>query len=150
MRDVPPTARVLGLAGLLPQLACLAVAWLGPPVWKDAASTIAALYAALILSFLGGTWWGLAAGAPAAERRAALGWLWTAAVMPSLIALACLAPLAFGWLWPEPSLVMLGGALLIALGVDVRLAGLAPRWWLQLRVPLSVVLGTVTLAIALS
>lgn len=148
MRDVPARARLLGLAGLLPQIAAALTAWFGPEEWRLVASTGAAFYAALILSFLGGTWWGLAATAPAAERRAALGWMWVAAVLPSLVGLACLAPLALGLRWPEPSLVMLGSALLVALAVDARAGAIAPQWWMQLRVPLSVGLGTLTLLIA--
>ena len=148
MRDIPNMPRWLGLAGLLPQFACAAVVWLGPSDWIVPAQRIAAIYAGLILSFLGGMWWGIAAGAPAAERRNALGWLWIAAVTPSLIALACLIPLALDAGPLEPSLVMLGAALLVSLGVDARLGALAPRWWMQLRVPLSVLLGAATLATA--
>ena len=149
MRQVPTTARWLGLLGLVPQVALLLAVLAGPPEWNLALRTLAAFYGATILSFLGGTWWGIAAGAPAAERRRALGWLWFAAVTPSLIAIACLAPLALGWPWPEPSLVMLSGALLVALGVDAKLGALAPRWWMGLRVPLSIGLGAATLALAL-
>ena len=149
MRDVPSRARFLGLAGLLPQIACLLAVYFGPAEWRETAFVTAALYAALILSFLGGTWWGLAAGAPAAERRSALGWLWLAAVLPSLVALAALAPFALGYTGAEPSLMMLGGALLVALAVDGRLSSLAPRWWLSLRVPLSIGLGVLTFLIAL-
>jgi hypothetical protein len=98
-----------------------------PAEWREAALAIAFAYAALILSFLGGMWWGIAAAAPAAQRRKALGWLWIAAVLPSLVALACFLPWALDWAWPEPSLVMLGGALLVTLGVDAKLGALAPR-----------------------
>ena len=95
-------------------------------------------------------WWGIAAAAPAAQRRRTLGWLWIAAVLPSLVALACFLPWALDWEWPEPSLVMLGGALLVSLGVDAKLGALAPRWWLALRVPLSTGLGLATIAAALA
>lgn len=150
MREIPKFPRWLGLAGLLPQLACAAIVWFGPQEWYDASQRLAAIYAGLILSFLGGMWWGIAAGAPAAERRSALGWLWVAAVTPSLVALACLVPLAFGTGPLEPTLVMLGAALLISLGVDARLGQLAPPWWMRLRVPLSVLLGSATIATALA
>jgi hypothetical protein len=44
---------------------------------------------------------------------------------------------------------ILGISLIAALAVDWRLVrdGLAPRWWLGLRVPLSLGLGGLTLAI---
>jgi hypothetical protein len=150
MQSVPALPRWLGLAGLLPQFTCLAVLYAGPAEWREAALAITFAYAALILSFLGGIWWGIAAAAPAAQRRKALGWLWIAAVLPSLVALACFLPWALDWAWPEPSLVMLGGALLVSLGVDAKLGALAPRWWLALRVPLSTGLGLATIAAALA
>ncbi|MEE3218277.1 MAG: DUF3429 domain-containing protein [Pseudomonadota bacterium] len=150
MQSVPALPRWLGLAGLLPQFTCVAVLYAGPAEWREAALAIAFAYAALILSFLGGMWWGIAAAAPAAQRRKALGWLWIAAVLPSLVALACFLPWALDWAWPEPSLVMLGGALLVSLGVDAKLGALAPRWWMTLRVPLSTGLGLATIAAALA
>ena len=150
MGKVPFWPRLLGLAGLLPQIACAAVLWLGPAEWREAALRIAVVYAALILSFLGGMWWGIAAGAPAAERRKALRWLWIAAVLPSLVALACFLPWAFGWQWPEPSMIMLASALLLSLGIDSRLIPLAPRWWLALRVPLSLGLSAATFLCAIA
>lgn len=150
MQSVPALPRWLGLAGLLPQFTCVAVLYAGPAEWREAALAIAFAYAALILSFLGGMWWGIAAAAPAAQRRKALGWLWIAAVLPSLVALACFLPWALDWAWPEPSLVILGGALLVTLGVDAKLGALAPRWWMALRVPLSTGLGLATIAAALA
>lgn len=150
MQPVPALPRWLGVAGLLPQFTCVAVLYAGPAEWREAALAIAFAYAALILSFLGGMWWGIAAAAPAAQRRKALGWLWIAAVLPSLVALACFLPWALDWAWPEPSLVMLGGALLVTLGVDAKLGALAPRWWMTLRVPLSTGLGLATIAAALA
>lgn len=145
--DVPPLARLLGLAGLLPQLLALLVVASGNPNWTFSALALAFAYAALILSFLGGLWWGLAARAGADAPS----WLWVAAVAPSLIALATAIPWAIGAAWPGPSLVILGATLIGALVVDVRLVrlGLAPRWWLKLRTPLSVGLGVLSIGTAL-
>ena len=142
--------QVLGMAGLLPPIAYVLALNLGPPEWRDAALAIAFAYAALIYSFIGGMWWAFAAAAPAAERRQSLGWLWVAAVLPSLVGLAAFLPWAFGLPWPEPSLAMLGGALLLSPAIDARLGPLAPRWWIALRVPLSLGLGITTLLAALS
>lgn len=150
MRDIPSLPRLLGLAGLVPQVACVAALYLGPAEWHQAAREIAFGYAALLFSFLGGTWWGIAAAAPAAERRQALGWLWLAAVAPTLIATGTFLPWVFDSTWPEPSLVMLGGAILMSPAVDAKLGPLAPRWWMALRVPLSIGLGATTLAAALA
>ena len=148
MRKVPRWPRLLGLAGLLPQVACLAAALFGPDTYAEPARELAAIYAALIFTFLGGTWWGLAASAPAAERRGGLAWAWICAILPSLIALAGLGAWTLGIVVLEPVLVMLGAGILLALLVDLRIGSLGPRWWLDLRAPLSLGLGTATLAIA--
>lgn len=49
------------------------------------------------------------------------------------------------------SLHFLGFAILISLIVDfqLRTAGLGPPWWLGLRIPLSLGLGTLTVGLAL-
>lgn len=151
MTRIPPLPRLLGLAGILPQAACAVLVWLGDGgVAADRALLAGGLYAGLILSFLGGLWWGLAASAPAAQGRGVLGWVWVAAVLPSLIAFAA----GLWWLadprQPQPALVVLAFALLASPLVDRRLAGmaLAPRWWMSLRWPLSLALGLATLALA--
>lgn len=144
---MPPTiARLLGFAGLLPHIAVVLVLLERNPELRFSALSMGYAYAALILSFLGGIWWGLAARAEKAPD-----WLWIAAVMPSLIALASAVPWATGYAWPGPSLIVIGVALIAALGVDWQLqrSGLAPDWWLRLRVPLSLGLGTLTIAMAL-
>ncbi|MBY0284173.1 MAG: DUF3429 domain-containing protein [Sphingomonas sp.] len=143
---MPPTiARLLGFAGLLPHIAVVLVLLERNNELRFFALAMGYAYAALILSFLGGIWWGFAARA---ER--APGWLWVAAVIPSLIALASFLPWATGEPWPGPSLIVIGVALIAALGVDWQLhrLGLAPDWWLRLRLPLSLGLGTLSIAMA--
>lgn len=142
----PALARLLGLAGLLPQVAVVLVLLEQNSELRFSALAMGYAYAALILSFLGGLWWGLAARADAPPA-----WLWVAAVVPSLLALASAVPWAVGDAWPGPSLVVLGVALIAALGVDWQLqrTGIAPGWWLALRVPLSVGLGALTVLMAL-
>lgn len=139
-RQVPALPRALGAAGLLPQGAAALLVALHQPLLANVAVLLAAAYAALILSFLGGLWWGLAAASPAAPR-----WLWLAAVAPSLWALAALAGgIALGW--PPATLLPLALAILLSLLVDRRLTalGIAPHWWLRLRVPLSAGLALLT------
>lgn len=143
---LPRIARWLGYAGLLPQLALVAVLLQGRLDERFIALSIAYAYAALILSFLGGLWWGLAART---ERSPA--WLWFAAVAPSLIALASAWPWAVGEPWPGPSLILLGVTLIGSLTVDRALAraAIAPPGWMGLRLPLSLGLGGLTLLAAL-
>jgi Protein of unknown function (DUF3429) len=140
---LPRLAFFLGLSGILPQLMAGAVL-LHPP--HAAFGQFAAfLYAALIFSFLGGLWWGVAATNPTASR-----WLYCIAVMPSLIAFAA------GLIWiartglPGQSLMIVGLGLLVAPFVDWQLdrRGLVPKGWLAMRIILSTGLGVLTLLIA--
>ena len=103
-------------------------------------------YAAVILSFLGGLWWmaGLLSG------RTGEGF-YALAVAPSLIAWAALLPWCFGWSWPGPSLLVLGGSLLASPLVDRQLARTMtlPADWLRLRMVLAGGLGLSTMALAM-
>ena len=142
----PPLPRWLGLAGLLPQLAAVSVVLSGDSPLHFSALAMGYAYAALILSFLGGIWWGIGA-----SRANPPGWLWIVAIAPSLVALGTAVPWALGEPWPGPSLLVLGMALIGALGVDYLLAQrkLTPIWWMSLRIPLSLGLGTLTLLLAI-
>ena len=150
MSRIPGTPRLLGFAGILPQAIAAAAVYAGPEEWSEPARFVAFAYAALIFTFLGGAWWGLVASAPAAQRRGTHGWAWIAAVLPSLLALAGFVLLALELVPLEPLLVALGGGLLLSPVVDAKLGTLAPRWWMALRVPLSLALGVLTLAAALA
>ena len=140
---LPRVASFLGLAGIVPQLLAGLVS-LHPP--HMAFGQFAAfLYGALILSFLGGMWWGVAATNPNASR-----WLYFVAVLPTLVAFVA------GLLWivrtgsPGQSLLIVGLGLLFAPLVDWQLhrRGMVPKGWLTLRVILSTGLGVLTLLLA--
>lgn len=133
-----PTARLLGFAGLLPQFAFVGLQIARPdPGW----SVLAFAYGALILSFLGGIWWGVAAG-----RRGGDAPLVAVAVVPTLVAMALLigALNRLTLRWP---LVLLGSAIMLTLLVDRELArrGEVPADWMRLRIPLSLGLGALTI-----
>lgn len=136
-------ALVLGVAGLAPQ----ALALLATFSEADRYTGLAAgyFYAALIFSFLGGLWWGVAA-----SRKDAPEWLYYAAVVPSLIAFATGIPWMIGGTWPGPSLMLLGVCILASGFVDYRLLerALIDRSLFVLRVGLSVGLGVATIALA--
>jgi uncharacterized membrane protein len=146
MNSIPADARLLGFAGLLPQALLLLAALLGGPTWHFASLALGYMYAALIFSFLGGLWWGLAAASERASRR-----IYLVAVLPSLFALASAIPWIIGEKWPGPSLYLLATGLLASLLVDQRLAatGVAPPWWMSLRVPLSSGLALLTTGLAI-
>jgi hypothetical protein len=143
---LPPIARWLGYAGLLPQIAAVTMVASGDLYWHFAALALAYAYAALILSFSGGLWWGLAARSEGLAPK----WMWAVAVAPSLIALISAVPWTIGAPWPEPSLGWLGLSILGSLLVDFRFQriGLAPAGWMALRAPLAIGLGLLTLAAA--
>lgn len=160
---VPRLALVLGYAGLLPMAgALLLVAYArvrlaadpypffhGPWfLWQQLAAFGSLIYAGLILSFLGGMWWGQASRAFASES------IFAGAVVPSLLAFALLLLGMLGVAWtgsPRRSLIALGAAIVATLPIDQLLVrrGIAPLWWMRLRVPLSLGLGLGTIAIGL-
>ncbi len=145
---LPPIAQWLGLAGLLPQVVAVLLILDGEPAWRFSAAAMAFAYAALIFSFLGGMWWGLAAR----DADATPSWIWVAAVAPPLIALGSAWPWAVGEPWPGPSLVLLGASLIISPAIDHRLGrlGLCPDGWLVLRLWLSFALGVLTVIAGLA
>lgn len=91
-----PSASIYGYAGLLPQVAALLMLASGPSDYSFLALALAFAYAALIFSFLGALWWGLAAAQPEAAPA------WPVGVLPSLLALATCVPCAVGAAWPRP------------------------------------------------
>lgn len=138
--SLSPAARVLGYAGLLPQLLCIAMVAIGHE-WRYSALAGGFAYAAAIFSFLGGVWWGQAV----ASGRATTG-AYVVAVLPSLIAVALFLPWTFGWQWPGPALVYLG-ALILGSPVIDRALGFAGPGLLRLRWHLSLGLGGLTIAL---
>lgn len=143
------TARLLGAAGLLPQVAAVTVlAWgqyvgsiRGVRSLAGIALSVAILYPALILSFLGGMWWTIAM-----RRTEGQGRLAAVAVLPTLIAFAMPAIMAVTQRFDWP-VMALGVAIMATLLVDRRLeaSGEAPVGWLRLRAPLSLGLGALTI-----
>lgn len=135
-------AKALGYAGLLPQIAAVALALKG-----DESGFVALAggfaYAAAIFSFLGGVWWGQALAAGQANERA-----FGVAVLPSLIAVAAFLPWTLGQSWPGPSLIFLG-LLIGASPLIDRWLGLANRSFMQLRLHLSLGLGALTIALGI-
>ena len=137
MNALPRAARQLGYAGLLPQVLC-ALYVIDGGKWQWTAQAVAFGYAALIFSFLGGVWWGIAL-----LREESPAWIFGAAVMPSLLALAAYLPWVLGWEWPGPSLIAVGVMLLATPLVDGLIGSLEPGW-LALRLRLSLGLGGLT------
>lgn len=144
---MPAVALLLGILGLIPFVALPALAIANPdvpvPAWLGAHLTIPALllYAAVILSFMGGVQWGLAMSSPRAGpsmvRR------YVASVLPAILA------------WIALFLETRAGLFVLALGFVALLvydiwtvrAGEAPAWYERLRLGLT---GVVVLCISLT
>lgn len=139
--SLPAPVRLLGPAGILPQAICVAFALLWPE-HRILAGIAGGLYAALILSFLGGLWW--IEALIRSDRRAAP---YVIAVLPSLIAWAALLAPLTGLSGMAGSLLLLGIVLLVSPVADKSIGRLAqdmPGWW-RLRWGLSIGLGGLTL-----
>lgn len=136
-----PLGQVLGLAGLLPFVAGAVGLWLVDGAARAVVAQALVGYGALIVSFLGGIHWGLAARAGAAPPPLLLAW----GVLPSLIAWPALL------LPAQAALVLLAAALLLCLLVDRRLYpahGAAALLPLRLRLTLVAALACVVGALA--
>lgn len=145
-QSLSPAARVLGYAGLLPQILCVGLLLIGHE-WRYAALAGGFAYAAAIFSFLGGVWWGQALASARDGRSASTG-AYLLAVLPSLLAVALFLPWTFGWEWPGPALLYLGALILLSPLVDRALGYAAPDF-LRLRWHLSIGLGALSIVLGL-
>ncbi|MEM1020652.1 MAG: DUF3429 domain-containing protein [Pseudomonadota bacterium] len=146
MKQLAPPARWLGLAGLLPVIAGTAVAWFDTSQdIRLIATAVTLLYGGLILSFIGGAWWGLASQAGMFQWG-----VFILSVIPSLYAWPAVA-----WSWLDASYA--GSAWLLTAGFALTLPvdrllmrhGTAPDWWLSLRLPLSLSMALLFLLLGL-
>lgn len=134
--SLPRPALWLGLSGLLPFLAALLLAWMGPGDWRGMALFGLKTYGAVILSFLGAVHWGLALRAPPSEAAATAPRLGLG-VLPSLLGwVALLLPTG-------PGLLLLALGILGTAGVETLATrhGLLPPAYLRLRWLLSLGAG---------
>ena len=138
MTRIPTSALILGLAGLLPFLyGALSVlvpgtAGLGH-LWSPdhTGTTLLQMYGIVILCFMAGVIWGFAARAEG--RQATL--FYALSVLPAIFVFLT----AFAA--PQGSLIMLiaGFVALLAVDASAQAQGLAPGWWMRLRLILTTV-----------
>ncbi|MGC9418760.1 MAG: DUF3429 domain-containing protein [Rhodovulum sp.] len=139
MKQVPLSALVLGLAGLIPflwgagtvlapGLYDFALANLGP---RFMGIYVLNFYGTIILAFMSGVLWGFATKAEGARAGIAF----TLSVIPALWAFFMVGG------GPEGSIVSLiaGYAGLLLLDAFFWKINLAPKWWMGLRIPLTAV-----------
>ena len=136
-RRIPPAALALGLAGLIPFLWSAAThispalgAWSGgflPPMFIGA--HVGLTYGTVVLAFMSGALWGFAARTEAGVIP------YTLATVPALWAFIMVSDAS-----TNSSIYLCAGFLgLLALDASFAAQGLAPRWWLRLRLPLTLV-----------
>ena len=137
-------ATILGYLGLLPFAACMAVLWGSPwafpPAFAGGWLHWTMLYAAIILSFMGGARWSLAMLGEGKRPGAPMSGL-LAAVAPALLAWIAVVPEGFVPITlPYSARLALLGVGFAALWVEdqhgVR-AGEAPAWYGRLRTRLT-------------
>ena len=138
MKDIPRSALILGLAGVLP-FAWGALTYLHGPLGIWTTQTIGPrytgpfvqlLYGAVILAFMSGVLWGFATKVEG--RRAALAY--SLSVIPALWAFVA----AGGGPVVASGNLIAGYLGLLLLDWQFWRWGLAPQWWMQLRVLLTV------------
>jgi len=138
-REIPKSALALSALGLLPFLwgvvtifsvpaSELTVAWAGP---RFIGPYVGLAYGTVILSFMSGVLWGFAT--KAGGGQAATGYVLS--VLPALWAFFMIGggPVSAGMN------LIAGFAAVLVLDFAFWRWGLAPRWWMALRVPVSVV-----------
>ena len=138
MTRIPAPALILGLLGLMPFLygalnvlvpgtAGLGRAWSA----NHAGQSLLQIYGIVILCFMAGVIWGFAARAEG--RQAAL--FYALSVLPAIFVFLT----AFAA--PQGSLIMLiaGFVALLAVDASAQAQGLAPGWWMRLRLILTTV-----------
>jgi hypothetical protein len=135
----PPAPAIwLTAAGALPFLAAAAmVAGIWPQSLPGsgagAGRALAIAYGAVILAFMSGVLWGFAAKAGAGA------WAYALSVLPALHVF--FTALGHPWSLPGQPIAHLiaGFVLVLVLDAVFQVRRLAPRWWLVLRVPVTVV-----------
>ncbi|WP_128515847.1 DUF3429 domain-containing protein [Tabrizicola thermarum] len=136
---IPRPALLLGLAGLIPflwsaathlspALSGMAGQWLSP---MFLGAYVGLTYGTVILAFMSGVLWGFATRAEGREATLA----YTLSVIPALWAFFMVTDAS------DSSRIFLAAGFVGLLLLDAMFSawGLAPRWWLRLRVMLTVV-----------
>lgn len=139
MTPIPRPALILGLAGLLPflwsaatylspGLSAWAAQWLSP---MYLGAYVGLTYGTVILAFMSGVLWGFATRAEGREAAIA----YTLSVIPALWVFFMVSDAS------DTSAIFLAAGFVGLLLIDAmfQVWGLAPRWWLRLRVMLTVV-----------
>lgn len=131
---IPRAALALGLAGLIPFLyGAAAIVFPALALAEYPARAILEIYGAVIFCFMAGCLWGFAAK----DGRDLWRWLGLSVIPAILIFFAILR---FGR--DSTAIMTVAFPALLILDVAFARAGLAPAWWMQLRILLTIVVTT--------
>lgn len=128
---IPPAAKWLGIAGLIPFVGLTLIVADVADLQHDQALAALVAYGALILTFLGGAQWGLSISEP--DDRGATWCRLSISVLPSLVSWAALL------MSSSAGLITLAISFAMVLIVDVAWyrQGRSPEWYVRLRIGLS-------------
>jgi hypothetical protein len=145
---IPPAVVWLGGTGLIPFAAGATLAWIGQGQTAQTAGFAVLTYGAVILSFLGGIVWGVAAAQIHRLDREGSAELFALSVIPPLVGWSAL------FLHGTHGFTLLALAFLGQLALDKRMRdlNLVPPWWLWLRLGLTtgVIVCLVLTAVAIA
>jgi hypothetical protein len=142
-RRLPTLALLLGLAGLIPFVACAWAALSGVDAARSARFVAALVaYGAVILSFLGGVHWGFVLATPAPEVALRLAarenYRLVLGVSPALVGWFALLLWVLGLEAPALAVLIAGFVAMIAAEADLRRRALMPAGYTALRWGLSI------------
>ncbi len=142
----PVPAVLIGGLGVVPFVVGVVIAWTQSAAIAVQASEIVVACAAVIMSFIGGIHWGFAARADLVTAARPAVRLYVIGVLPGAVAWGTLL-LPIGWAVP-----LLAFTFASVLRIDQYALGTdhAPRWWMTLRVPLTISVIACLLAIWLA
>ena len=130
---IPPAVILLSATGLLPFLAGAGLSWANHPSLAETAAFAVLTYGAVILSFLGGIVWGVAAASSHRLVKEHSVELFALSVIPPLVGWSAL------FLESPQGYSLLALAFLGQLALDKRMRDLrlVPWWWIGLRLALT-------------
>ena len=144
---IPISAMWLGGLGALPFIVLSSLSVFMEPLLVKQTNFALVVYGAVILSFLGGIHWGLAIATPELSPHN---------IKIFLRLLISIFPCLIGWL--ALLLTIPTGLLIVAIAFFAMLLydwyashkGLTPKWYLKLRVPLTLIAGTSLTLVAIT
>jgi len=133
--EIPKPAKILGFLGLLPFLIALFstinanLYFLLVSYFKININELQIIYSTIILCFMSGTYWGISSNAKNQDSLP-----YTLSILPTLYILG------IHLYFDEYFLPLIGFGFILLIPIDIYFSKskMAPKWWLLLRIPLSV------------